>query len=171
MPKNVLDKVWAYFDAAGPLTGAEWPIKYRWEEQRRLDLLRAMGVRAFPSLVYPHRPAMAGWLNAWAADFAARQPDVVHTATFFPEPSAAADVQDALVAGARLFKSHVQVGAYDPTWTWLLNNRAPATSASRTSAAALGSGKKVAVCTTSGWRAAKSAAQALSQPAIAGRCG
>ena len=114
MPKSVLDKVWAYFDAAGPLTGTPWPIEYRWEEQRRLDLLRAMGVRAFPSLVYPHRPAMAGWLNAWAADFAARQPDVVHTATFFPEPSAAADVRDALVAGARLFKSHVQVGAYDP---------------------------------------------------------
>ena len=114
MPKNVLDKVWAYFDAAGPLTGAQWPIEYRWEEQRRLDLLRAMGVRAFPSLVYPHRPAMAGWLNAWAADFAASQPDVVHTATFFPEPSAPADVRNALVAGARLFKSHVQVGAYDP---------------------------------------------------------
>ncbi len=114
MPQNVLDKVWAYFDAAGPLTGTAWPIEYRWEEQRRLERLRSMGVRAFPSLVYPHRPAMAAWLNAWAAGFAGREPDVVHTATFFPEVSAASDVRDALVAGARLFKSHVQVGAYDP---------------------------------------------------------
>jgi hypothetical protein len=73
-----------------------------------------MGVRAFPSLVYPHKPGMAAWLNAWAADFAAREPDVLRTATFFPEPSAAEDVRVALEGGARIFKSHVQVGAYDP---------------------------------------------------------
>ncbi len=114
MPKNVMDKVWAYFDAAGPLTGAPWPIAYRTEEQDRLDRLRALGVRAFPSLVYPHKPDMAAWLNAWAADFAGRHPDVLHTATFFPEPGAAAYVRSALHAGARIFKAHVQVGAYDP---------------------------------------------------------
>lgn len=114
MPKQVMDKVWAYFDAAGPLTGAPWPIAYRTEEQDRLDRLRALGVRAFPSLVYPHKPDMAAWLNAWAADFAGRHPDVLHTATFFPEPGAAAYVRSALHAGARIFKAHVQVGAYDP---------------------------------------------------------
>ncbi len=114
MPKNVMDKVWAYFDAVGPLTGAPWPIAYRSEEQDRLDRLRALGVRAFPSLVYPHKPDMAAWLNAWSADFAARHPDVLHTATFFPEPGAAAYVRSALEAGARIFKAHVQVGAYDP---------------------------------------------------------
>ena len=114
MPKPVMDKVWAYFDAAGPLTGTEWPIAYRFEEQERLERLRAMGVLAFPSLVYPHKPDMAAWLNAWAADFAAREPDVLQTATFFPEPSAAGYVRQALEAGARIFKSHVQVGAYDP---------------------------------------------------------
>jgi hypothetical protein len=114
MPKNVMDKVWAYFDAAGPLIGSPWPIAYREDEQRRLERLRAMGVRAFPSLVYPHRPGMAAWLNAWATDFARAQPDVLHTATFFPEPEATAYVDDALSAGARLFKAHVQVGAYDP---------------------------------------------------------
>jgi len=114
MPKNVMDKVWAYFDAVGPLTGAVWPIVYRLEEQDRLDRLRAMGVLAFPSLLYPHRPMMAPWLNAWAADFAADHPDVLHTATFFPEPEAEAYVRQALEAGAQVFKSHVQVGAYDP---------------------------------------------------------
>ena len=114
MPKSVMDKVWAYFDAVGPLTGAEWPIAYRTEEQDRLERLRAMGVLAFPSLVYPHKPDMAAWLNAWAADFAAREPDVLHTATFFPEPGAGGYVRQALDAGARIFKSHVQVGAYDP---------------------------------------------------------
>jgi hypothetical protein len=114
MPKNVLDKVWAYFDAAGPMVGTPWPIEYRTDEADRLARLRALGVRAFPSLLYPHRPQMAAWLNAWAAEFAAQHADVVHTATFFPEPGAAAYVRDALERGARVFKAHVQVGAYDP---------------------------------------------------------
>ncbi|MEV6331497.1 amidohydrolase family protein [Streptomyces sp. NPDC051909] len=114
MPRNVLDKVWAYFDSAGPLTGHPWPITYREEEGRRVELLREFGVRAFTAMLYPHRPGMAGWLNDWAADFAARVPDCLHTATFFPEPGAAADVSRALDRGARVFKAHVQVGAYDP---------------------------------------------------------
>ncbi len=114
MPKNVMDKVWAYFDAVGPLTGTTWPIAYRTEEQDRLARLREMGVRAFPSLVYPHKPGMAAWLNAWAASFADAHGDVVRTATFFPEPGAAAYVGEALAGGAALWKAHVQVGAYDP---------------------------------------------------------
>ncbi|MFI9001617.1 amidohydrolase family protein [Streptomyces sp. NPDC053541] len=114
MPRNVLDKVWAYFDSAGPLTGRPWPITYREEEDRRVELLREFGVRAFTAMLYPHKPGMAGWLNDWAAGFAARVPDCLHTATFFPEPGAADGVRDALGAGARVFKAHVQVGGYDP---------------------------------------------------------
>ncbi len=114
MPKNVLDKVWAYFDAAGPRVGRPWPIEYRTDEADRLARLRGFGVRAFPSLLYPHRPQMAAWLNAWAAGFAAEHRDVLQTATFFPEPEAATYVRDALEGGARVFKAHVQVGAYDP---------------------------------------------------------
>ncbi len=114
MPKSVMDKVWAYFDAAGPLTGTAWPIAYRTEEQDRLARLRALGVRAFPSLVYPHRPDMAAWLNAWAVGFAAQEPDVLQTATFYPEAAAEGYVRTALEAGARMFKAHLQVGAYDP---------------------------------------------------------
>jgi hypothetical protein len=114
MPANVMAKVWAYFDRAGPLTGRPWPITYREDEDARLARLRAMGVRAFPSLLYPHKPDMARWLNGWAADFAGRHADVLHTATFFPEPGAGDYVAEALAAGARVFKAHVQVGGYDP---------------------------------------------------------
>ena len=114
MPERVLEKVWAYFDAAGPLVGREWPIAYRHEEQRRLDVLRGFGVRAFTSMLYPHKPGMARWLNDWAADFAARTPDCLHTATFHAEPGAYDDVRRALDQGARVFKCHLQVGAYDP---------------------------------------------------------
>jgi hypothetical protein len=114
MPDNVLQKVWRYFDAAGPLTASAWPIQYREDEQTRLRRLRELGVRAFPSLVYPHKPGMAAWLNAWADGFADAHQDVLRTATFFPEESAPAYVDDAIARGVRIFKAHVQVGGYDP---------------------------------------------------------
>ncbi|MEU7552956.1 amidohydrolase family protein [Streptomyces sp. NPDC044571] len=114
MPARVLEKVWDYFDAVGPLTGVAWPITYRHEEEQRVALLRAFGVRAFTSMLYPHKPEMAAWLNSWSADFAARTPDCLHTATFFPEEQAAGYVRQAVEAGARVFKAHLQVGGYDP---------------------------------------------------------
>lgn len=113
MPERVLRKVWAFFDDARNY-GRPWPVEYRYDEAERLRILRGFGVRAFPALVYPHKPDMAAWLNGWARDFAARTPDCVPTATFYPEPSAPAYVDEALAAGARIFKVHVQVGGYDP---------------------------------------------------------
>jgi hypothetical protein len=76
--------------------------------------LRSFGVRAFTAMLYPHKPGMARSLNDWGTDFAARTPDCLHTATFFAEPSAAADVRRALDQGARVFKCHLQVGDFDP---------------------------------------------------------
>ena len=115
MPKPVMDKVWRYFDDAGPLVGRPWPVAYRTDEQRRLETLRGFGVRAFTSLVYPHKPQMAAWLNEWAAAFAATTPDCLHTATLYPEPGAEDYVRRAIDDGARVFKAHIQVGRYDPT--------------------------------------------------------
>lgn len=115
MPGRVLDKVWAYFDRGGERTGQRWPIAYRVPERDRIQRLRDFGVLAFTSMIYPHKPDMAQWLNAWAQDFARAVPDCVQTATFFPEQSAARYVPDAVAQGARIFKAHVQVGDYDPT--------------------------------------------------------
>jgi uncharacterized protein len=114
MPKNVMDKVWKYFDDVGPLVGRPWPITYRTEEQQRLATLRRFGVRAFTSLVYAHKPGMAAWLNQWAAQFAADTPDCLSTATFYPEAGAVDYVAAAIADGARVFKAHVQVGDYHP---------------------------------------------------------
>lgn len=113
MPEQVLRKVWAYFDSAGPLTGLEWPITYRYEEEQRLSVLRSFGVLRFTSMLYPHKPGMARWLNGWAAGFAARTPDCLHTATLFPEDGVELYVKEAVESGARVFKSHLQVGGYD----------------------------------------------------------
>lgn len=115
MPKRVMDKVWAYFDSVGPLTGLEWPIEYRLDEQARIAGLRKLGVSAFTSLVYPHKPGMAAWLNAWTAQFARDTPDCLHTATFYPEPGATENVRRAIDDGALVFKAHIQVGDYSPT--------------------------------------------------------
>jgi predicted TIM-barrel fold metal-dependent hydrolase len=114
MPHRLLDRIRAYFDAAGPLLGREWPITYRQGEAERLEILRGYGVLAFTSLAYPHKPGMAESLNAWTADFAARTPECLHSATFFPEPEAAQYVPAAIEAGVRVFKAHIQVGGYDP---------------------------------------------------------
>jgi uncharacterized protein len=114
MPQRMLDAVWRYFDAVQTPDGFGWPITYREDEPLRLARLRAMGVRAFTALSYPHKPGMAQWLNAYAAQLAAAHPDCVHSATFYPEPGAAEYVEAAMSAGARVFKAHLQVGAYDP---------------------------------------------------------
>lgn len=132
LPEPMLRKVWAYFDGAQEHYGTPWPITYRFDEATRLAVLRGFGVRAIPALTYPHKVGMARWLNAWCRDFAARVPDGVHCATLYPEPDVADYVADALAAGARLFKMHVQVGRYapddgllDPAWSLLADAGAP----------------------------------------------
>jgi uncharacterized protein len=132
MPPNVLAKVWAFFeDGRGP-AGLPWPIYYRRPEPERVALLRAFGVRRFGALLYPHKRGMATWLNSWAAGFAARTPDALHTATFFAEPGAGDYLAEAIGAGARLVKAHLQVGGYDPrddlldpVWGLLAEARVP----------------------------------------------
>jgi hypothetical protein len=115
MPQQVLAKVWAYFERLVHDDGtAVWPLRYREPEAQRLERLAGWGVRAFPSLVYPHKPGMAEWLNGWAAQFAAATPACLHSATFFPEPEVDRYVAEAVEGGARIFKVHLQVGAYDP---------------------------------------------------------
>jgi hypothetical protein len=114
MPDNVLRKVWDYFDTRPPQFGLDWPINYREDEQTRLDTLRTLGVVGFTALTYPHKAGMARWLSDWALHFGRTTPGCVPSATFYPEPGVAEYVAEALHRGARVFKSHLQVGAYDP---------------------------------------------------------
>ena len=114
MPDNVLRKVWAYFESAGPLIGSSWPVAYKLPEPERLDRLASFGVVRHGALNYPHRPGMAEWLNHWSQEFTDLHPSSFRCATFYPEPSAERYVKGAIEGGAQLFKAHVQVGAYDP---------------------------------------------------------
>jgi predicted TIM-barrel fold metal-dependent hydrolase len=114
LPPRVQAKVWSYFEAAEDHYGTEWPVAYALPEDERLAVLARLGVRAFPTLPYPHKAGMAAWLNDWSAAFAAAHPQVLSSATFFPEPEAPHYVAEALDRGVRVFKVHVQVGAFDP---------------------------------------------------------
>jgi uncharacterized protein len=114
MPKPLLDAVWRYFDDGLEHYGVEWPVQYRLPENDRIAILRKVGVRRFPALLYPHKPGMAESLSAWARAFATDTPGCLSTGTFFPEASAAGYVRAALDAGTEVFKAHVQVGGYDP---------------------------------------------------------
>lgn len=114
LPEPVLRKVWAYFDDAERNYGVPWPITYRADDAQRLATLQALGVLRFTALVYAHKPGMAQWLSSWALDFAAQVPGCLPTATFYPEPGVVRYVEEALAAGARLFKIHLQVGDFDP---------------------------------------------------------
>lgn len=114
LPDRLQRKVWRHFDHVRLPDGSPWPIHYRHDQATRVRILGEFGVLAFPSLLYPHKPGMAAWLNAWAADFATATDGCLRTATFFPEPEADRYVAEALEAGARIFKIHLQVGGYDP---------------------------------------------------------
>lgn len=114
LPDEVQRKVWAFFDRASQEYGRQWPIRYRLPAEERLALLRGFGVITFAPLVYPHKPGMAAWLTDWALRFAAGTPGAVPTATIYPEPGVTSYLDEALQAGARCVKAHVQVGAYDP---------------------------------------------------------
>ena len=114
MPQNVLDKVWAYFDAADDAYGRRWPIHYRLPEPERVEALRSLGVTTFAPLVYAHRPGMARWLTEWVIAFADRTPGAVPTAALWPDDDVLDDLTAALDAGARIVKTHVQVGGFDP---------------------------------------------------------
>ncbi len=114
LPERMQRRVWARFDLAGPLVGRSWPIAYRWSEAERVAHLEQLGVRRFTALAYAHQSRMAADLNDWTLDFAARTPGCLPSATFYPEPGVLGYVRHALDRGARIFKLHLQVGAFDP---------------------------------------------------------
>jgi uncharacterized protein len=132
LPPRMLRRVWEYFAEAGPLVGVRWPIRYTWTDAERVSHLRSMGVRMFSALAYAHRPGMAADLNAWTMAFGQATPGCLPSATFYPEPGAARYVREALDAGARIFKVHLQVGGFAPddplldeVWGMLAEARVP----------------------------------------------
>lgn len=132
MAPQILEKVWAYFDAAGPLLGRPWPIWYRTSDAERVASLRAMGVRGFSALSYAHRPGVAQMMNDWNRGFAKEYPESLWSGTFYPEPDAGEQVAALVSDGVEIFKAHMQVGEFpadhpllEPVWDQLEQSRTP----------------------------------------------
>ena len=113
LPPRVMARVREQFDSAGPLIGRAWPLTYRGDDEERVGQLRALGVRRFGALPYAHKPGIAEFLNDWAAGLADAVPEVLRSATFYPEPGAVEYVARRIDAGTEVFKVHVQVGDID----------------------------------------------------------
>ena len=112
LPANIQAAVWRQFDEAGPKIGRPWPIRYRGSVAERVEQLRSFGVRRFTALPYAHKPGVAGYLNDWAAGFAAEVPENVRSATFYPETGVGDYVAAAIADGVEVFKLHTQVGEF-----------------------------------------------------------
>jgi hypothetical protein len=132
LPPPIQKAVWAVFDAAGPKIGRAWPIRYRQSHEERVEILRSFGVRRFSTLPYAHKSGVAPFLNDWSRDFADGVPEVLWSATFFPEPEAATYVAGLVDDGVEVFKVHVQVGEFhlddpllDPVWGLLADAGTP----------------------------------------------
>lgn len=81
MPDRVQQKVWGFFDRLPEMGEPAWPIAYRHSEDQRVRLLRKLGVTAFGTLNYAHRPGMAEYLNQYSHRFAARHEAAIHSAS------------------------------------------------------------------------------------------
>lgn len=112
LPPQVMAKVRAQFDQAGPLIGREWPIRYRDSDEVLAETLRSYGLLRWSALPYAHKPGMADWLNDWAAGYAARTPEALVSGTFYPEPDAV-DYVGSRLESVEVWKVHVQVGGFD----------------------------------------------------------
>jgi predicted TIM-barrel fold metal-dependent hydrolase len=113
MPDRIQEAVWRHFDELDA-QGQSWSIPYRTSQEERLARLAEMGVLHHTALAYAHRPGVARWLNEYTLGLGASHERVVPTFTIYPEPDTAAYVEEALTAGGRCVKVHLQVGKFDP---------------------------------------------------------
>lgn len=114
MPDRVQQKVWGFFDRLPEMGEPVWPIAYRYSDEERVQVLRNIGVTAFTTLNYAHRPGMAAWLNEYSKTFAVEHNDAIRSATFYPEPGVDELVAQVLQDGVQIFKIHIQVGGFSP---------------------------------------------------------
>lgn len=112
LPDRLQQAVWRFFD---DLSEPPWPIHYRQPEPSRRRLLGELGVVRHTALAYAHRAGMAEDLNRYTLGLASEDPRLVPSFTFHPEPGVEDYVADALAAGGRVAKVHLQVGRFEAT--------------------------------------------------------
>ncbi len=109
--------------------------------------------------------------RGWRARSCPTGPGPVNRPGAGPDPQCITTGTPASASSPQAGSSSGSLGSYAPTWRCDLKTRAPLSTASFTYTSTPSSGKRVAVCRQSGTRAAKPAAQSLSQRAMPGLCG
>src|SRR5699024_1599755 len=112
MPDRVQQKVWGFFDHLAEMGESPWPIAYRYTDHQRVEILRNMGVTAYSTLNYEHRPGMAYYLSEYSQLLADEQKDAFHSAACDPELEVESMVGQVLVDGAKIFDIHIQLGRF-----------------------------------------------------------
>jgi predicted TIM-barrel fold metal-dependent hydrolase len=79
-PPGVFQAIWRYFETP---THGLWGVKYKLHGNEHVETLRNEGVKQFTSLVYAHKPGLAGYLNDFIRESADRFPELIPFGTVF----------------------------------------------------------------------------------------
>jgi hypothetical protein len=79
-PPTVFQAIWRYFET--PSNGL-WNIKYKLYGSRHVETLKREGVKRFTTLLYAHKPGLAGYLNDYIRESSDRFPELLPFGTVF----------------------------------------------------------------------------------------
>jgi uncharacterized protein len=79
-PPGVFRAIWRYFETP---THGLWNVKYKLHGIQHVQTLKNEGVKRFASLVYAHKPGLAGYLNDFISESADRFPELIPFGTVF----------------------------------------------------------------------------------------
>jgi hypothetical protein len=79
-PPRVFQAIWEFFESQ---SHSLWSIKYKLHGQQLIQALTNEGVERFPTLVYAHKPGLAGFLNDFVRESANQFPELIPFGTIF----------------------------------------------------------------------------------------
>ena len=104
-PPRVFDAIWRYFETN------YWPINYKLYADQVAEELKKLGIRAFTTLNYAHKPGMARELNKFTFQFAQSYSEAIPMGTLHPGDKNVREVaEEALTSyGFKGFKLQIMV--------------------------------------------------------------
>lgn len=79
-PENVFRAIWNFFETRDSRL---WSVKEKVYGDALVEKLRLLGVKHFTSLVYAHRPGMAGYLNDFVKESMGKYPEMLPFGTVY----------------------------------------------------------------------------------------
>lgn len=79
-PEGIFQAIWRYFATPGH---GLWDVKYKLFGSQIVEALKEEGVKRFTTLVYAHKPGLAGYLNDFIRESANLYPELIPFGTVF----------------------------------------------------------------------------------------